>query len=357
MTCDFCKSDGNSDDCPLNQKATSIAFDGHHVQKPMYCGSGVYGVIFHPCVMSTEDPYLDVSAITKIQASQEDTETEGQINNRVKLFDPDGKFHMRILQYNVTPLSTWLHELNMTKYNPDIHNPRMNQFEYGGLTLEQTCWKKDRTIQSIYSGLVHVLDGLELLHANKIYHMDVKSSNVVNHNGTWKLIDFGISLAFTSERERDDDNRLLVFNESFMLDKFYRIAYVLWPHDLSLLCEPQPPTVEKKDTIDDDIRPSSHIASLFQTNGWTDEYIASIHAELSALPKAELFDLVLPSVDVYSFVIMLFDVGKYMGADNEKLFQYVDANSLVHPDPRKRPTLAKTRELLSNFFVFTCQNN
>ena len=41
--------------------------------------------------------------------------------------------------------------------------------------------------------LKHIINGLMELHRHRIVHRDLKAENIMSHNGTYKIIDFGFS--------------------------------------------------------------------------------------------------------------------------------------------------------------------
>lgn len=74
------------------------------------------------------------------------------------------------------------------------------QSKYGGVQFGDIPHKAPTTFQWLYESLMHLLEGLTILHSKGLYHLDIYSSNiVVSSDGTCRLIDFGLSV-----RSKDD---------------------------------------------------------------------------------------------------------------------------------------------------------
>ncbi len=337
VLCKFCHANVTMDSCPFNLEGTAISFEPHRVTKPKCLGKGTYGHVYSPSIMSDQGiGYL--FGVSKLYETRYEANIEAQLSGRVELFDPNGKFHLRIYEALLKPSPLWLCTLDI---NPE--KKHMNIFECGDMTLMQVRFKQSES--EFLPKLVNVLDGLETLHTNKFYHMDVKSLNIVEHRGILKLIDFGISMAFTTKGNPTND-RLLVYDDEFRgLDNLYGVEHIIWPHELPLLCAE---TVEKKT-----FSTYNAIKPLYQKNLWTDEYILAIHAELKLLTKRALVDLVLPTVDVFGFALMVLEVTNFKNTEAtfDKWLKIIDEHDMVHPDPRKRPTLTMARDVFKAFVL------
>lgn len=69
------------------------------------------------------------------------------------------------------------------------------QSKYGGVVFDSIPHKAPTTFQWLYESLMHLLEGLAILHSKGLYHLDIYSSNiVVSSDGTCRLIDFGLSV-------------------------------------------------------------------------------------------------------------------------------------------------------------------
>ncbi len=325
MTCRFCGALGDSIYCPENINATEITFDDHHVLKPELLGEGVYGKIFYPSILSSHGTRLD--GVSKVQPWDYSI-TEATIAKHVKRFDRDGKYHMRILKSNIKPNVAWLCELNCET------DHLMNQFEYGGQTVLDVCRINAKFKETLLK-LDNVFEGLELLHKNHIYHMDIKLANMVDHNDVFKLIDFGVSVAYTMENES-----ITFIGTPIHDDSLYGYPYEIWPHELYLIS----PNIKAEFEI------CHEIAALYKKNGWTHDYISAIHNDLKKQSTQDLLNLILPTVDVFSLAIMLILTCVSKEQHVEDALQFVDVHNLVHPDPQKRPTISQARKLFIDFF-------
>jgi serine/threonine protein kinase len=325
MTCKFCGASGDSLNCPENIYATEITFTNHHVIKPALLGEGVYGKIFYPSILSSHGTRLD--GVSKVQPCDFSI-TEATIANHVKRFDKDGKYHMRILKSNIKPSVAWLCELNCES------DHLINQFEHGGQTVLDVFRINDKFKETLLK-LDNVFEGLELLHKNHVYHMDIKLANMVDHSGVFKLIDFGVSVAYTLENDS-----IKFLDTPIHDDVLYGYPYEIWPHELYLIS----PNVKSEFQI------CNEISALYNKNDWTNDYILAIHNDLKKQSTRDLLTLILPTVDVFSLAIMLITTCVSKKHYIENAMQFVDKHDLVHPDPKKRPTISKARKLFIDFF-------
>ena len=165
--------------------------------------------------------------------------------------------------------------------------------------------------------------------------MDIKLANMVDHDGIFKLIDFGVSVAYTMENES-----INFIGTPIHEDTLYGCPYEIWPHELYLIS----PTKTAAFEICKDI------SMLYEKHGWSKEYISDIHNDLKNMSSRDLLSLILPTVDIFSLAIMLITTCVSKKQHVADALHFVDMHDLVHPDPRKRPTISKTRKLFRDFF-------
>ena len=200
--------------------------------------------------------------------------------------------------------------------------------------MRPKCQSHDKLKNTLLK-LDNVLEGLELLHNNHVYHMDIKLANMVDHDGIFKLIDFGISVAYTIENDF-----INFIGTPIHADTLYAYPYEIWPHELYLLSSSETAKFEIcKDVL-----------GLYEKNGWTKKYISGIHNDLKAMSSRDLVSLILPTVDIFSLGIMLITTCVSKKQHDTEAMLVVDVHDLVHPDPRRRPTISQTRKLFIDFF-------
>ena len=154
----------------------------------------------------------------------------------------------------------------------------------------------------IFIRLLNVLRGINLLHAKKRGHYDVKELNIVLHNDVYKFIDFGLSRKFKD----------MVFDQS------YAALYRYWPIEMILLTEQHPTEatlrqhVQKYRSNPDPkmVLLNAYFDQVFQKIGHPPEDYLTAWLKTAKHP--------LESTDVWSFGVMLFTLYTKMPADRVK---------------------------------------
>lgn len=62
-----------------------------------------------------------------------------------------------------------------------------------GKSLEEYCKNKKLTEKEAVPILRQIMNGLAELHKHEIVHRDLKMDNIMEHEGNYKIIDFGFS--------------------------------------------------------------------------------------------------------------------------------------------------------------------
>lgn len=161
------------------------------------------------------------------------------------------------------------------------------KYEYGGQSLNNIHYfgGKDQEVIFLHE-FANVLEGLCAFHQGGLYHLDVKTSNVV-YNKEWaRLIDFGVSSEMRVSRE--------IFLET----------YSVWPFEVCLL------SGHDYDVFSDHI-----IGEYLQDKFYTQysDYLGindgNLYQNIKQLRKAHgpdnLNDVIFPKIDVYSVGLTL----------------------------------------------------
>lgn len=198
-------------------------------RNPKKIGSGSYGCVYRPPLLCLNDSYLDEkykNDVMKVM-SVENAAVEEMIAAEIRNLDPDQQYFLP-LTGDACQVRDPQHLIE-TKCNIYKEGYLTTDFEgyfipYGGETLEHPS-SKQMSIHDLLELVVHLLNGLNLLHSAKIYHLDIKSQNVVinDHDKLPKLIDFGIA--------RTPDN-LLIAGPYDKYPLFYNVMSVHEARDL-----------------------------------------------------------------------------------------------------------------------------
>jgi serine/threonine protein kinase len=192
-------------------------------------GSGSYGNIFKPSLASTSRGIEQRDEwITKVQEKRY-AKRELRMLNLLKRLDIDPKenYFCHTIQSGVFDIA----HCDEKPSSIPLTYMAMN-FVYGGLPilsfLEEAQEKACRA-QDLLTAFAHVARGIAWLHSHKIYHFDIKPSNMVSvwsqHAGIpcIRLIDFGLSTTLQSLETRTGK------------DVLYSASYVYWPLEMSAL--------------------------------------------------------------------------------------------------------------------------
>ena len=160
--------------------------------------SGAYGCTFGPALKCKGKNTRKNGYISKVINSDE-AKKEWESSESVRSLNKNFK-------YFVYPDESCLPALpnssNEAKKCPlRLNNPVLLLSPYGGADLEhiQVPFKE---LPAFFEGFLNIMDGISLLHKEKIAHNDIKLSNMVGvrrDNGVYnlRLIDFGLSRSFS----------------------------------------------------------------------------------------------------------------------------------------------------------------
>lgn len=203
-------------------------------------------------------------------------------------------------------------------------------------------------VLDLISSYKHLLQAINILVDNKICHFDLNGQNILFSQKTTMplIIDFGLSINIKDLKKE-------------LTNYFYVYApyYYIWPlevHYINLILH-----VNSQPT-DSDLQ---KLASTFVRNNkalymnFSPEFLRAYEkACVDQLKKYKDYNDALVfwnTWDNYALSIMYLQILHYLWNSQENAFigAFVELLiSIVHPDPTKRPSLRKTKEIFTSFF-------
>jgi hypothetical protein len=160
---------------------------------PQLLGQGTYGCVYRPPLKCQDESHYDEKYVNDVMKVAKEHEIDGElaVSAIVRALDPKGQYFLP-LRDEFCPIDTT--ELVKSGCKLKI-SPRLKGYfsPYGGPTLEKYMEKSVPEITTLWSWIIHLFEGLNLLHKNHVVHMDIKNANIVIDHNIPKLIDFGIS--------------------------------------------------------------------------------------------------------------------------------------------------------------------
>lgn len=163
---------------------------------PRLIGSGTYGCVYRPPLCLNNNSSDTRNLVGKI-ATNEGVETELVVGARIRQLIPDWDRYFGLLDPvschpDITPeIST---ECDLFKNIGPNEYAQVNSYSspYLGITLNS--YREPVSMQWLWDTCSHLIRGLSKLHSHKIYHMDIKATNIlIDSMGRARLIDFGIA--------------------------------------------------------------------------------------------------------------------------------------------------------------------
>ena len=189
------------------------------MKDPKIIGKGSYGCVFKPPIPCKYLHNFDLkhkNDIMKfVDTSLENNIKEEEISYVVRKIDPQSDYFIplsndKCVVKEIKVLS------KCEKYVEAVNNvPYRGIFvKYGGLTLDDYLDNHPISLDTTFNFLLHLADGIQILHDNNIVHLDIKPNNVViDQDLNIRIIDFGLS-EFAKEFTSDD---LVLFYELYPL--------------------------------------------------------------------------------------------------------------------------------------------
>lgn len=169
-------------------------------------GKGTYGCVYKPSLSCSDGTYTSQeNHVSKLMPSKF-ASAEHKLQSRVDDIDPNSIFHYPIIKTCVPDYipkkcsecepgdARCLETCCDTRAGlKDLH---MLVYEDGGKPLIEALKDPSLNMDMLYKGLWRLFFGLYVIHNNDLYHLDIKSDNVLVQitpdEYTIKYIDFGI---------------------------------------------------------------------------------------------------------------------------------------------------------------------
>jgi serine/threonine protein kinase len=245
------------------------------------------------------------------------------------IVDPDNKYHIghpKISASDLTIINTSKHTTYVTLSYP-----------YGGTSLDNIDYNTVDCLELV-ANIEDLFVGLVAFHQNKLYHLDIKTSNIVRDTeGKLRIIDFGISHIDPQE-----------------CNGMFNAIYTVWPFESILLGD-----------TNDDIFSDSYYGEYIDnpyyktiyrflgkdTYGIRENIMKIQHNKLCTIEQ--LCDLIYPKIDVYStgmLIATLLSVNSLrlaiIGKDlhlYEELYRF--CHTLLDYNTMTRPTMSEALAL------------
>lgn len=168
-------------------------------------------------------------------------------------------------------------------------------YPYGGTSLDKIRMgqlPKDGII-NIITGLKNLFLGVQHFHHNGLYHLDIKTSNLVlDKNGVIRLIDFGISRHWSTKGYN------MIFDNT----------YAVWPFETHLISGEDQSILFTDDIYGDYIKdPYFKRLSSFLKQDLSDIKYNIVKLR-SSIPRDQLEDTIYRRIDVYSLGMLLANI-------------------------------------------------
>lgn len=167
-------------------------------EKSKFIGQGSSGCGFYPAIKCKDTPdFTDYSSkISKLMTTKKATDEERKYQ-LIKLEEIEGWDKYFIGNpHKCKPVDNYNKgECTLTDITPE--NASLLLYENGGPDLYNLLKSPELSLIDVLIGLQNILEGILLLNSKGIYHLDIKSDNIVTgltepHNN-FRLIDFGMS--------------------------------------------------------------------------------------------------------------------------------------------------------------------
>ncbi len=329
---------------------------------------GGFGCVYHPGIHCDGTTEKDKKMVSKLQ--------KVNFNSKNEVFI--GKLITEIPNYNLNfiPIETEcnidLRSISDTKLIEDCDVIKGDKNKYTIMKLRyiknEAFYKslisnshgktgRKKTILSIVESFTYLLESIEKLQLKDIVHFDLKGDNVLYNlkTGYPLIIDFGISIPIKK------------LTDSTMKEYFYGFIpeYYVWCLDIHiinyLIYETREPLtntdIERIAPLFVESNKGLHIFSENFRKQYQELCISQMQT-LIGIPRKEVIKMMLTHYktwDTYSIGIMFLRLFKYMFPKNfhrnQILIQFSQILLFnIHPNPKKRYDITKTREAFNNIF-------
>ena len=273
--------------------------------------------------------------------------------------------------------------------NVNITNPKQIIFENGGIDLFMLIQyinsldDKQRHVDYVLRNLLNIANGIALLNQNNICHNDVKIENIVTGlnrsfnidaiNGRFRLIDFGLSVNYSSEyietrnifnNENGKDRPLQNIGTASCLDKelmFYLLSYEekrkqSSPNSLKNLLLLKLTAIYGKYSQSEEQKKFYDLME-YNIKSITGAFnkLMETHLDQTNIKQSidDLLKFLISKEDIYAFGYILYMLCYYQSVSIEQediIIAYLRETNMVHYDPEMRPPSSELgrlyRELL-----------
>jgi serine/threonine protein kinase len=234
--------------------------------------------------------------------------------------DNNGEFHIGHPRISNTDLAI------IKSVSTNKHSLVTLCYQHGGISLNSLNYSTI-DLAKFFRDLENVLIGLDAFNQRKLYHLDVKTSNITYDGNHVKLIDFGIS-------EMNPQTHNSIFAN----------IYWLWPYEVRLISGAGTTLDIYSDMVYDEFKNNPHYmrtALFLQLND------DDIHRNISLLYKyteKQRIEIIYSKIDVYSTGIMLASIisKRDVRSKLDKVIfnqLYALCRKLVCPITTDRPTM------------------
>ena len=177
-------------------------------------GSGSYGTVFSPPINEVNDTKDDLVGKVLLTDCTRDITVEWEASGYLQAIDPQHKYFV----YPIKKVNVTIQDYNKyakKKLKVKKEPKELTQFIMvnGGLSVRSIAKKTSLPFNKIVDCVLQVAQCIKILQKNDLVHQDIHLGNIVNRDGNYRLIDFGLMI--TSSQYYTPFNILL--NEEYAI--------------------------------------------------------------------------------------------------------------------------------------------